>query len=236
MRIAKRRRRSDCAACGRSCRCAGVTPRRKRPCCCLTGDVDSKLGGNGSDWIDVSGDRVRQRHALPCRASPTTAGSMRLVFAIGSTPGSTTTRSAASTTRGASRSFCSGPRRAPLARVTQAERRELRLAVSSVAGSELAIEGGSVRALFEQRLLPLASGVDAAFALGCTRSARSRRRARSSTISSAASASRCAASSRWRRSTSASAARSATRSCPRSASCSTRGCGTTRATFSPTAS
>jgi hypothetical protein len=46
--------------------------------------------------------------------------------------------------------------------VTQAERRELRLAVSSAAGSEPAIEGGSVRALFEQRLLPLASGVDAA--------------------------------------------------------------------------
>ena len=51
----------------------------------------------------------------------------------------------------------------PLARVTQAERRELRLAVSSAAVSEPAIEGGSVRALFEQRLMPLASGVDAAF-------------------------------------------------------------------------
>jgi hypothetical protein len=37
----------------------------------------------------------------------------------------------------------------PLARVTQAERRELRLAVSSAAGSEPAIEGGSVRAPFE---------------------------------------------------------------------------------------
>ncbi len=51
----------------------------------------------------------------------------------------------------------------PLARVTQAERRELRFAVSSVAGSKSVIEGGSVRALFEQRLLPLASGFDAAF-------------------------------------------------------------------------
>jgi hypothetical protein len=39
---------------------------RERP------DVDSKLGGNGSDWIDVSGDRVRQRHALPLVARFTT--------------------------------------------------------------------------------------------------------------------------------------------------------------------
>jgi hypothetical protein len=38
-------------------------------------------------------------------------------------------------------------------------------------------------------------------ALGCTRSARSRRRSRSSTVSSTASANRCAASTRWRRST-----------------------------------
>jgi hypothetical protein len=45
------------------------------------------------------------------RASPPTAGTIRLVFAINSTPGSTTARSVASTTRGASRSFCSGPRR-----------------------------------------------------------------------------------------------------------------------------
>jgi hypothetical protein len=27
--------------------------------------VDSKLGDNDSDWIDVSGDRVGKRHALP---------------------------------------------------------------------------------------------------------------------------------------------------------------------------
>jgi hypothetical protein len=32
---------------------------RERP------DVDSKLGDNGSDWFDVSGDRVGKRHALP---------------------------------------------------------------------------------------------------------------------------------------------------------------------------
>jgi hypothetical protein len=41
----------------------------------------------------------------------------------------------------------------PLARVTQVERCELRLAVSSAAGSESLIEGGSVRAHFEQSLL-----------------------------------------------------------------------------------
>ena len=32
---------------------------RERP------DVDSKLGDNGSDLFDVSGDRVGKRHALP---------------------------------------------------------------------------------------------------------------------------------------------------------------------------
>jgi hypothetical protein len=65
----------------------------------------------------------------------------------------------------------------PLARVTQAERRELRLAVSSAASSEPAIEGGNVRALFEQRLMPLARHRRSLCrALGCTRSARSRRR------------------------------------------------------------
>ncbi len=72
-----------------------------------------------------------------------------------------------------------------------------------------------MRALFEQRLAstrPLSCS-------GCTRSARSRRRARSSTVSSTASASRCAASTRWRRSTRASAARSATRSCRARAVC-----------------
>ena len=63
---------------------AGVTPRRKATVLLFDGfavldherpDVDSKLGGNGSDWFDVSGARVRQRHALPlvARASPTTA-------------------------------------------------------------------------------------------------------------------------------------------------------------------
>ncbi len=99
---------------------------RERP------NVDSKLGDNGSDWFDVSGDRVGKRHALPLVARFTTdRWDIAVVFAIDSTPGSTTARSAASTARGASRSFCSGPRRPPLARVTQAERRELRLAVSS---------------------------------------------------------------------------------------------------------
>jgi hypothetical protein len=77
---------------------------RERP------DVDSKL--DDSDWFNVSGDRVGKRHALRLsRATPTTAGTIRLVFAIGSTPASTTARSAASTARGTSRSYCSGPRR-----------------------------------------------------------------------------------------------------------------------------
>jgi hypothetical protein len=49
-----------------------------------------------------------------------------------------------------------------LARVTQAERRELRVAASS---SESNTEGGSARALFEQRLLPLSSAMDSAFVL-----------------------------------------------------------------------
>jgi hypothetical protein len=36
---------------------------RERP------DVDTKLGGNGSDWYDVSGDRRRQTsRASACRA------------------------------------------------------------------------------------------------------------------------------------------------------------------------
>ena len=50
-------------------------------------DVDSKLGDNDSDWHDVSGDRVGKRHALPLVARFTkTSGTIRLVFAIGSTP------------------------------------------------------------------------------------------------------------------------------------------------------
>jgi hypothetical protein len=75
--------------------------------------VDYKLAANGIDWVDVSDDASANvtRFRLS-RASPPTAGTLRLVFAIGSTPGSTTTRSAASTARGASRSLW-------LARVTQ---------------------------------------------------------------------------------------------------------------------
>jgi hypothetical protein len=69
MRIAETRRRSDCAAFIRSCQCAGVTPKRKRPCCCATGSLCWTVSGptstrswaaNGSDWlVIVSGDRVR---------------------------------------------------------------------------------------------------------------------------------------------------------------------------------
>jgi hypothetical protein len=201
-------------------------------------DVDSKLGDNDSDWFDVSGHRVGKRDALPLVARFTndrwdnTVGVCdRLDTRLDDgTLGS-------STARGASRSYCSGPRRPPLTRVTQAERRELRLADSSGADSEPAIEGDSVCALFEQCLLPLASNVDAAFVAPWLHAFRSFTTPRSLF----ASASRCAASTRWRLSTRASEARSATRSCraraPKSATCSTRGCcGTTRATCSPTAS
>ncbi len=79
-------------------------------------------------------------------------------------------------------------------RAWQLPRLAARHAVSAVGRAAPA----GARTLFEQRLLPLASGVDAALVAcsGCTRSARSRRRARSSTVLSTASASRCAASTR----------------------------------------
>ncbi len=32
---------------------------------CERPSVDSKLGDNGIDWFDVSGDQVGKRHALP---------------------------------------------------------------------------------------------------------------------------------------------------------------------------
>jgi hypothetical protein len=65
---------------------------RERP------DVDSKLGDNGSDWFDVSGD---------ASANVTRFRLLRSVRR----PASTTARLAASPTRGASRSYCSGLRR-----------------------------------------------------------------------------------------------------------------------------
>ena len=87
---------------------------------------------NGSDWFDVSGDRVRQRHALPLVARFTndrwdnTVGVCDRFDAR-----STTARSAAFTTRRRVTQFLQWAAPSPLARVTQAERRELRLAVSS---------------------------------------------------------------------------------------------------------
>jgi hypothetical protein len=115
---------------------------------------------NGNDWFDVKRRNVT-RFRLS-RASPTTAGTIRLVFAIGSTPASTTARSAASTARGASRSFCSGPRRPRW----RASRRPSGASCVSPSRVRLAVSRrlrAAVCALFEQRLLPLASGVDAAF-------------------------------------------------------------------------
>jgi hypothetical protein len=105
--------------------------------------VDSKLGDNGSDWFDVSGDASANvtRFRLS-RASPTTAETIRLVFAIDSTP--SFDDGALSSFHGSRRVTqflqCAAP--FPLVRVTRAERRELRLADSSAAASEPAIEGG----------------------------------------------------------------------------------------------
>jgi hypothetical protein len=101
-----------------------------------------------SDWIEVSGDRVGNvtRFRLIARFT-----NDRWDNTVG-----VCDRFDTQLDDGALGSF-HGSRR-----VTQAERHELRLAVSSAAGSEPAIEGGSACALFEQRLVPLASGVDAA--------------------------------------------------------------------------
>jgi hypothetical protein len=86
----------------------------------------------------------RQRRALPLVARfTTTAGTLR--FAIDSTTG--LDDGALDSFHGSRRvtQLLQGRAVPPLARVTQAERRELRLAVSSAAGSEPAIESGSVR-------------------------------------------------------------------------------------------
>ncbi len=127
---------------------------RERP------DVDSKLGDN----FDVSGDRVGKRHALPLVARFTND---RWDNTVGVCDRLDTRlrRQRARQLHGSWRvtQFLQWAAPPPLARVTQAEWHERRLAVSTAAGSEPAIEGGSVRALFEQRLLPLASGLDAAF-------------------------------------------------------------------------
>ena len=252
MRIAERRRRADCAACaveavdalalrrGASDRAACTTGSlcwtHERP------DVDSKLGDKRHRLVRRERRPRRQRHARPLVARFTTdcrdntvgvCDRFDIQFddgALGSFHGS---RRVTQFVQWAAP--CPG-------RVTQAERHELRLAVSSAAGSEPAIEGGSVRALFEQCLLPLASNVDAAFvallaahvpfvhdaALALRLSRRPLRQA-AAPLQRAGTARRAC-----------SAARSATRSCraraPRSATCLTRGCGTARATFSPTAS
>ena len=113
---------------------------RKRP------DIDSNLSGKRQRLVrrerrSRTGNVSRFRLS---RASPTTAGTIRLVFAIGSTPAR----------RKRARQL---PRLAARHAVTAVgrERRELRLAVSSAAGSESAIEDGSVRAL---RTVPAAAG------------------------------------------------------------------------------
>ncbi len=101
---------------------------------------------NGIDWFDVNGDRVGKRHALPLVTRFTNDRWDNTVGVCG--------RFDARLDDGALGSF-HGSRRVtqflqwaappPLVLVTQAERLDLRLAVSSAAGSEPAIEGGSVR-------------------------------------------------------------------------------------------
>jgi hypothetical protein len=131
---------------------------RERP------DIDSKQGGKRQRLDRRERRPRRQRHAVPLVACFTTD---RWDNTVG-----VCDRFDARLDDGALGSFHDSRRvlqflqwavPSPLARVTQAERHDLRLAVSSAAGSEPTIEGGSVRALFEQRLLRLASGFDAAF-------------------------------------------------------------------------
>jgi hypothetical protein len=97
---------------------------------CERPDVDSKLGGKRQRLVRRERRLRRQTSsASACRAlHQRPLGQYGWCLRSVRHPASTTTRSAASTARGASRS---GPRRPPLARVTQAERRELRLAISS---------------------------------------------------------------------------------------------------------
>jgi hypothetical protein len=121
----------------------------------------------------VSGDRVGKRHALPLVARFTTDRWDNTVGVCDRFDARLRRQRARQLPRLAARHAVSAVGRAvPLARVTQAERRELRLAVSNATGSEPAIESGSVRALFEQRLLPLASAsTQPSSRSGCTRSA-----------------------------------------------------------------
>jgi hypothetical protein len=148
-------------------------------CVLLNNDVDAIVRGslywttsgptstpswaaNGSDWFDVSRRPRLQRACF-------TADRWDNVIGVCDRFDARIRRRrarqlAASTARGASRSFCT---QFPLARVTQAKR--ARAAPHQIEP----IEGGSVRALFEQR--PASTQP-----LSRTRSARSRRRARRS--------------------------------------------------------
>ncbi len=80
---------------------------------CERPDVDSKLGDNDSDWIDVSSDRIRQRHVARFTNDcwDNTVGVSRLDdSALGSLHGSRRITQ-----------FLQLNRASPLARVTQAE-------------------------------------------------------------------------------------------------------------------
>jgi hypothetical protein len=167
-------------------------------------DVDSKLGGNGSDWFDVSGDRVGNVTRLTfrlSRASPTTVGTIRLVFAIGSTPffdngalGSfhssrrvTQLLQWAAPSRWCASRTPSGASCASPSRVRLAVSRRLRAALCARSSNSACCRwrAASTRPLSRSWLHTFLSFTTP----------------RSSTVSSTASANRCAASTRWRRST-----------------------------------
>jgi hypothetical protein len=211
---------------------------------CERPDIDSKLGGNGSDWFDVSGERVGKRHALPLVARFTTdrwdntvgvcdqfdtqlrrrraqqlprLAARHAVSAVG--------RAAPAGARHAGRTAsCASPSRARLA-----ASRRLRAAVCARSSNSACCHwrAASTRPLSRSWLHTVRSFTTPTLAL---------RLSRRPLRQTAAPLQRAGAARRT-----CSAARSATRSCraraPRSATCSTPGCrGTTRATFSPTAS
>ncbi len=102
---------------------------RERP------NVDSKLGDNDSDWIDVSGDRVGKCHALPLVAR-FTADLWDYTVGVCDRFDTRLDDSALGSFDGSRRvtQFLQWAAPPPLARVTQAERRELRLAGRQRAG------------------------------------------------------------------------------------------------------
>jgi hypothetical protein len=142
---------------------------RERP------DVDSKLGDNGSDWFDVSRDRVGKRQALdlPLVARFTND---RWDNAVGVCDQFDTRLDddALGSFHGSRRitQFLQWAAPPPLTRVTQAERRELRLAVSSVAGNRRLRAAVCARSSNSACCRWRAASTRPLSCFGCTRSAR----------------------------------------------------------------